>query len=124
MSCGMNWINRGHQPIGMTGYAIQINARIAAAFDLRSPALIRLERRERATHSLCLRWISSRFYGDFLKGIQKNDQFVEFTKMDLSFLLKNNFDALWLDTMNKAIEIVSISQIPDHDSKSYKIYYE
>ena len=108
----------------MIGYAIQTNAKIVVAFDLRSLALIHLEKRERATHSVCLWWILSRFYGEFLKEIQKNDQFVEFTKMDLNYLLKSNFDALWLETINKAIEIASISQIPDHNSNSYKIYYE
>ena len=40
--------------------------------------------------------MSNRFYVKYLRSIKKNDQYVEFTKKDLSYLLKDSFDALWL----------------------------
>lgn len=65
-----------------------------------------------------------RFYSKFLKGIKKNEEFVEFTKMDLQFLLKQNFDPLWIRTVNEATEVASVAAIPRSSSKSYKLFYE
>ena len=65
-----------------------------------------------------------RFYSKFLKGIKKNEEFVEFTKMDLQYLLKQNFDPMWIRTVNEAIEVPSVELIPRSSTKSYKIFYE
>lgn len=65
-----------------------------------------------------------RFFGQFLRGIKKNDRFVEFTKKDLSYLLKENFDSLWLKAIEEARLVTSLDAIPSSSSTAYKMYYE
>ena len=65
-----------------------------------------------------------RFFGQFLRGIKKNDRFVEFTKKDLSYLLKENFDSLWLKAIEEARLVTSLDAIPSSSSNAYKMYYE
>lgn len=65
-----------------------------------------------------------RFFGQFLRGIKKNDRFVEFTKKDMNYLLKANFDALWVKEIENAKLITSIDAIPASSSTAYKMYYE
>ena len=86
-----------------------------------------MERRERVilseNYSLIL---ICRFYSQFLKSIQKNNEFIEFSKKDLSFLQKDRFDNEWKKIVEEAEEITlsELSSIPANSSKSFKIYYE
>ena len=65
-----------------------------------------------------------RFYDQFLKRIQKNEQFIPFTKMDLSYLLKDNFDVYWKDIIEKATLVKDVRMVPSHSSESFKVLYE
>ena len=65
-----------------------------------------------------------RFYDQFLKGIQKNEQFIPFTKMDLSYLLKDNFDVYWKDVIEKATLVKDVRMVPAQSSESFKVLYE
>ena len=86
-----------------------------------------MEKRERAilSESFALPLIC-RFYDQFLKGIQKNNEFIEFSKKDLSFLEKDRFDDEWKKIVEEAEEISlsDLSSMPANSSKSFKIYYE
>ena len=66
----------------------------------------------------------NRFYNQFLKGIQKNEQFIPFTKMDLSYLLKDNFDVYWKDVIEKATLVKDVRMVPAQSSESFKVLYE
>ncbi|KAK8825671.1 hypothetical protein WA577_000842 [Blastocystis sp. JDR] len=67
---------------------------------------------------------NAQFFGQFLRGIKKNDRFVEFTKKDLSYLLKENFDSLWLKAIEEARLVTSLDAIPSSSSTAYKMYYD
>ena len=68
--------------------------------------------------------MSNRFYVKYLRSIKKNDQYVEFTKKDLSYLLKDSFDALWLKEFEKAQLVRNVDLIPPSSSGSFKVLYE
>ena len=110
----------------MTGCAIPTSEKTAGVFDLRCRGPTRSGRWGRAIRSRERgeKGMVRRFYSKFLKGIKKNEEFVEFTKMDLQFLRKQNFDPMWIRTVNEATEVTSVAAIPRSSPKSYKIFYE
>ena len=52
-----------------------------------------------------------------------NDQFVDFSKQDMNRLLKENYDEYWKQTVNAAISVDRVEDIPANSKKAYRISY-
>ena len=52
-----------------------------------------------------------------------NNQFVDFSKQDMDRLLKAKYDAYWTKTVNSAIPVDRVEDIPSNSDKAYRISY-
>ena len=46
--------------------------------------------------------MACRFYNEYLGRIKLNDVFVDFTKKDMHYLMKESYDAAWIEAIGKA----------------------
>ena len=56
--------------------------------------------------------------------IKLNDEFVDFTKKDMRSLMKEPYDAAWIETVNKATLVTTLKDVPANAPGAYKILYK
>eukprot|EP00050_Salpingoeca_kvevrii_P012635 m.23976 g.23976 ORF g.23976 m.23976 type:complete len:176 (+) comp4201_c0_seq1:985-1512(+) len=60
----------------------------------------------------------AQYYDVYLKPMQLNQQYVEFTKMDLSYLLKANYDPAFVrEVYEQSVRISSLSELSQYQSQ-------
>ena len=67
--------------------------------------------------------MACRFYNEYLGRIKLNDVFVDFTKKDMHYLMKESYDAAWIEGIGKATMVTTLTDVPANAPGAYKILY-
>lgn len=64
------------------------------------------------------------FWGFYLQNIKLNDQDIDWKKVDISYLEKNNYDQYIQNLLSGAIKINNINELQNYHSSDLKLIYQ